>query len=100
MSLTAATQRHTLHENTIDSAVHSTGPPSFSQTSIEKVVYKPMSHSGVGQPNEIRKPEEPVKPSPTGKSNDTEKDLKWCCEVCTFQSEGESCQMCGAPKPV
>lgn len=101
MSLTAVAQRHTLHENMIASEAQSTGPPSFSHTSIGKTnIYKPMSHSGAQQPSENNKPEEPVKPSPVGRSNDMDKDLKWCCAVCTYLSEGESCQMCGTPKPV
>ena len=55
------------------------------------------SNSRAGPPPKENKPIE--RPSDTDKSNDTNKDSKWCCEMCTFLSEGDSCQMCGAPKP-
>ena len=43
-------------------------------------------------------PAQPTKPSATGRSIGMDRSPKWRCNACTFLSEGDTCETCGAPK--
>lgn len=40
----------------------------------------------------------PTKPSALGNSVGMDRSTKWRCSACTFLTEGDTCQTCGAPK--